>query len=72
MLKHCVQLKTGHQRPVLDLLGTRDIVPENGTVPFKTGLLVTLRAQPNSREKGANYAAVFGENVKLRGNYAEG
>jgi hypothetical protein len=25
------------------------------------------RAQPNSREKGANYAAVFGENVKLRG-----
>jgi hypothetical protein len=30
------------------------------------------RAQPNSREKGANYAAVFGENVKLRGNYAEG
>jgi hypothetical protein len=29
------------------------------------------RTQPNSREKGANYAAVFGENVKLRGNYAE-
>jgi hypothetical protein len=25
MLKrNCVQLKTGHQRPVLDLLGTRD------------------------------------------------
>jgi hypothetical protein len=31
-----------------------------------------VRAQPNSREKGANYAAVFDENVKLRGNYAEG
>jgi hypothetical protein len=44
MLKHCVQLKTGHQRPVLELLGTWDIVPENGTVPFKTGLLVTLLA----------------------------
>jgi hypothetical protein len=42
MPKHCVQLKTGHKRPVLDLLGTREIVPENGTVPFKTGLLVTL------------------------------
>jgi hypothetical protein len=42
MLKHCVQLKTGHQRPVLDLLGTRNIEPENGTVLFNTELLVAL------------------------------
>jgi hypothetical protein len=38
MLKrNCVQLKMGHKRPVLDLLGTRDIVPENGIVPLKSG-----------------------------------
>jgi len=34
--------------------------------------LLVGRAQPNSREKSLNYAAVFVKKVKLRGNYAAG